>query len=144
YRREYGVFYEFLLGFYEMHQDESSYFWSARKIINAEESSREAFVRLVAGLSNAGEPLFQSASEFVASAQKQGEVFQALSEATISGQMSDEMLTEARRRAKIFFRERVQLWNAQSNQGLSKQGQSDEASAPREVPIFEDGLIPSV
>lgn len=143
YRREYGVFYEFLLGFYEMHEDESSYFWTARKVINAEENNREAFVRLVAGLSNAGEPLFQSASEFVSSARKQGEVFRALSEASVSGQISDEMLGEARRRAKIFFRERVQLWNAQSKQGEPAQSQPEQAGAPLEAPIFDGGLVPS-
>ncbi len=29
YRREFGVFYEFLLTFYDMNQDADSYFWSA-------------------------------------------------------------------------------------------------------------------
>src|SRR6185295_3326851 len=37
YRREFGNFYQFLVGFYDMHVDEDSYFWRARKIVNTEE-----------------------------------------------------------------------------------------------------------
>jgi FAD-dependent halogenase len=52
YRREFALFYEFLVSFYEMHRDESSYFWSARKVLGAPDGGgREAFVRLVSGLS---------------------------------------------------------------------------------------------
>lgn len=136
YRREYGVFYEFLLGFYEMHQDETSYFWNARKIINAEEGAREAFVRLVAGLSDTGEPLFQSAGEFAASAQKQGEVLQALSDAEKTGELSEELREESKRRGAIFFRERVQLWDAKSKM-------NNPAATPTEAPLFDGGLVPS-
>jgi len=59
YRREFGKFYQFLIAFYDMVQDESSYFWTARKILNTEERDNEAFVSLVAGISEADEPLFQ-------------------------------------------------------------------------------------
>jgi halogenation protein CepH len=51
YRREYGVFYEFLMSFYDMHVDESSYFWSAKKVTKNTHTELEAFVELVAGLS---------------------------------------------------------------------------------------------
>lgn len=50
YRREYGLFYEFLVGFYDMHQSESSYFWQARKVTNASVPDLEAFVELVGGV----------------------------------------------------------------------------------------------
>ncbi|WP_433202062.1 FAD-dependent oxidoreductase [Dactylosporangium sp. CS-047395] len=50
YRREYGLFYEFLVGFYDMHQSEDSYFWQARKITNASVPDLEAFVELVGGV----------------------------------------------------------------------------------------------
>ena len=33
YRREFGSFYQFLLAFYDMQQDEDSYFWKARKVV---------------------------------------------------------------------------------------------------------------
>jgi halogenation protein CepH len=52
YRREYGVFYEFLVSFYEMHADEASYFWEARKVTNSSHSELEAFVSLVGGVSS--------------------------------------------------------------------------------------------
>ncbi|WFE29248.1 tryptophan 7-halogenase [Solwaraspora sp. WMMD791] len=52
YRREYGRFYEFLIGFYDMHQSETSYFWQARKISNTAENDIEAFVNLVGGVAS--------------------------------------------------------------------------------------------
>jgi len=51
YRREYGVFYEFLTSFYDMHVDEQSYFWEARKVTRCPETDLEAFVELVGGVS---------------------------------------------------------------------------------------------
>ncbi len=53
YRREYGVFYEFLVSFYDMHVDESSYFWSAKKVTDSTSSDLESFVSLVGGVSSA-------------------------------------------------------------------------------------------
>jgi len=50
YRREYGLFYEFLVSFYDMHRDEQSYFWKAKKITNCGDSDLEAFVELIGGL----------------------------------------------------------------------------------------------
>ena len=52
YRREYGVFYEFLTSFYNMHVDEKSYFWSAKKITENMNSELESFVDLVGGVSS--------------------------------------------------------------------------------------------
>ncbi|MFF9349006.1 tryptophan 7-halogenase [Streptomyces sp. NPDC014734] len=49
YRREYGLFYEFLVSFYDMHHDEQSYFWNAKKLTNTGTSDAEAFVELVGG-----------------------------------------------------------------------------------------------
>ncbi len=52
YRREYGVFYEFLMSFYDVHVDENSYFWSAKKVTNNSHTELESFVELVAGISS--------------------------------------------------------------------------------------------
>jgi halogenation protein CepH len=52
YRREYGVFYEFLTAFYDMHASEKSYFWQAMKVTNSTRSDLEAFVDLVGGVSS--------------------------------------------------------------------------------------------
>lgn len=53
YRLEFSAFYQFLVAFYDMNQDQDSYFWSARKLLNTEERANEAFVRLVAGMASA-------------------------------------------------------------------------------------------
>jgi len=55
YRKEYRHFLDLVSAFYEIHVDETSYFWVARKILATEhrESSPEAFLRLVAGASQA-------------------------------------------------------------------------------------------
>jgi halogenation protein CepH len=59
YRREYGVFYEFLVSFYDMHVDENSYFWSAKKVTDDTSSDLESFVSLVGGVSSGEETLAQ-------------------------------------------------------------------------------------
>jgi FAD-dependent halogenase len=57
YRREYGVFYEFLVSFYDLHVDEGSYFWSAKKVTDSTTSDLESFVSLVGGVSSGEEAL---------------------------------------------------------------------------------------
>jgi halogenation protein CepH len=52
YRREYGVFYEFLVSFYEMNVNEESYFWQAKKVTNSEHGDLESFVELIGGVSS--------------------------------------------------------------------------------------------
>ncbi len=52
YRREYGVFYEFLMAFYDMNVSEDSYFWSAKKITSNSHEEMESFVDLVGGISS--------------------------------------------------------------------------------------------
>jgi FAD-dependent halogenase len=54
YRQEFGLFYEFLVAFYDMHVHEESYFWEAKKITSSSHPELESFVELVAGL-NSGE-----------------------------------------------------------------------------------------
>ncbi|TCB96760.1 FAD-dependent oxidoreductase [Micromonospora zingiberis] len=49
YRREYARFHDFLVAFYDMHQDENSYFWKAKKVTNNAASEVESFVELVGG-----------------------------------------------------------------------------------------------
>jgi halogenation protein CepH len=52
YRHEYGLFYEFLISFYDMNVDDSSYFWQAKKVTNCEYSELESFVDLVGGIAS--------------------------------------------------------------------------------------------
>ena len=62
YRAEFENVYGFLLSFYDVHQDEQSYFWRARKILNTSEPENEAFVRLISGFSTAESNIFETAS----------------------------------------------------------------------------------
>nr|AFV52210.1 aryl-ACP halogenase [Streptoalloteichus sp. ATCC 53650] len=52
YRKEYGLFHEFLVGFYDMEQSEDSYFWQARRLSNRDQTEVEAFVELVGGVAS--------------------------------------------------------------------------------------------
>lgn len=52
YRREYGVYYEFLVAFYEMNVNEESYFWQAKKVTQSQHTDIESFVDLVGGVSS--------------------------------------------------------------------------------------------
>ncbi len=49
YRREFSVWYEFLVAFFDMDQEWDNYFWAARTLLNTQERGNEAFIRLVAG-----------------------------------------------------------------------------------------------
>ncbi|WSQ74413.1 tryptophan 7-halogenase [Streptomyces xinghaiensis] len=52
YRHEYGLFYEFLVSFYDMNSDHDSYFWQAKKVTSFADSELEAFVELVGGVAS--------------------------------------------------------------------------------------------
>ncbi|RSM55262.1 tryptophan halogenase [Amycolatopsis sp. WAC 01376] len=64
YRREYGVFYEFLTSFYQMNVNEDSYFWQAKKVTNNQHTEIESFVDLVGGVSS-GEAALTPADRIV-------------------------------------------------------------------------------
>lgn len=64
YRREYGVYYEFLVSFYEMNVNEESYFWQAKKVTNSDHAEMESFVELVGGVSS-GEAALDGSSRIV-------------------------------------------------------------------------------
>jgi halogenation protein CepH len=59
YRLEYATFYNYLVAFYDMHRDEKSYYWEARKVLGTAEEANQAFIRLVAGGATAAEIFFQ-------------------------------------------------------------------------------------
>jgi halogenation protein CepH len=52
YRREYGVFYEFLIAFYDMERNEQSYFWSAKKVTRVDLDEVAAFAELAGGVAS--------------------------------------------------------------------------------------------
>jgi halogenation protein CepH len=49
YRQEYARFHDFLVAFYDMHSDEQSYFWKAKKVTGSSGSEQQSFVDLVGG-----------------------------------------------------------------------------------------------
>lgn len=57
-RREFRVWYEFVLGFYDMSQNWDSYFWQARTLVGIQERPSLAFLRLIAGGGTASEEFF--------------------------------------------------------------------------------------
>jgi halogenation protein CepH len=76
YRSEFSVFYDFLISFYDMHRDEQSYFWNARKVLASEETANHAFLQLVAGAGTTVE-------EFLRLRERSGELFQLRVDGTI-------------------------------------------------------------
>jgi halogenation protein CepH len=96
YRREFGNFYQFLLAFYDMHQDEASYFWQARKVLHTEEKANEAFIRLVAGVSDAAEPVFRQADDFFQARAGLGDWFRGMLTGGLSNQVDGSVEPPAR------------------------------------------------
>jgi halogenation protein CepH len=64
YEREFGLFHDFLIAFYDMNRELDSYFWAARSVLHREEPAREAFVRLVGGGAGANETLYGTTDRF--------------------------------------------------------------------------------
>lgn len=75
YRKEYGNFYNFLMAFYDIDQGKDDYFWAARKILNTEEKSNEAFARLITGFSTEGIARAESTEDYFNLRKNFGSVF---------------------------------------------------------------------
>ncbi|KFE68365.1 tryptophan 7-halogenase [Hyalangium minutum] len=116
YRKEYGVFYDFLLSFYDMEQEVESYFWAARKVINTEEKANEQFIRLVAGST--------SAHEFFQDREGIGSRMAETHRETDDAPKPDDIIDG-------YHDVRSQIL-AQANQGDQR---------PREKPMFPGGLV---
>ncbi|WP_437630408.1 tryptophan 7-halogenase [Sorangium sp. So ce854] len=71
YRREYGLFYDYLTSLYDMNSDQESFFWAARSTLKTEERGNEAFIRLLAGQASA-DPAINVAQDFFDSRQGSG------------------------------------------------------------------------
>jgi FAD-dependent halogenase len=52
YRREYGLFYEFLVSFYDTNAHEDTYFWKAKTVADTGQSELAAFAGLVGGVAS--------------------------------------------------------------------------------------------
>ncbi|MGH3171110.1 MAG: tryptophan 7-halogenase [Trebonia sp.] len=132
YRREFGVYYEFLSAFYDLHANETSYFWSAKKVTKGLGAELESFVDLVGGVSSGeaslakGEPqaqqLMERSKEFATAVDK----LVADGEKTMIPIMKSSIV-------KQVMQEGAQV------QARALLG----ADAEPEPPLFEGGLVPS-
>lgn len=136
YRREFGNFYQFLLAFYDTNKDEQSYFWEARKIINTEERANEAFVRLVAGLSTSGEPVYSSAEEYFQVRGDLGELFRADNQLYLNSPHLDSSGPGKTNNNQLM---NEVLSGAVQVQSLARRG----ARRAAETPMFSGGLVAS-
>jgi len=128
YRREFRNFYEFLTAFYDMHQNEDSYFWKARKILKTQASIQEAFVTLVAGGSSMrDEDLLVETGKIE---QIKGELQQL---ENVDEDTAPYLSTEKEAFLDVLVEEATQIQTQASVGG--KRGM--------EKPLFENGLIPS-
>src|SRR5437899_2230638 len=87
YRLEYSVFYDFLVSFYDMHQDEQSYFWKARKVLCSDQAANHAFLQLVAGAGT-------TVAEFLRLRERSGELFQLRVDGTVDPNKRSGLLRE--------------------------------------------------
>jgi halogenation protein CepH len=132
YRREYGVFYEFLMSFYDLHVSEDSYFWSAKKVTENTRSELESFIDLVAGVSS-GESALTDPDEMAERFRQSSRQFAGAVDAIISNQ-GESMLP--------LFKSSVVRQAMQEGgqvQSLAILGEDSESEAP----LFEGGLIPA-
>jgi halogenation protein CepH len=131
YRREYGVFYEFLVSFYDMHVDENSYFWSAKKVTASTTSDLESFVSLVGGVSS-GESSLSTAELTERYKSRSSEFARAVDELVANNEQN-----------------MVPLINSNVVKHAMKEGAKEQArvllgqDAEPDMPLFEGGLVPS-
>jgi halogenation protein CepH len=118
YRREFRLFRDFLMAFYQMHVAEDSYFWQARKIAGHSGSSQEAFADLVGGVTSGD---FARAAEAMAASTAHVDEI-----GDVAGMLDAPMVAEV-------------LSESAELQARAVLG--DDAGT--EQPMFEGGLVPS-
>ncbi|QDQ10092.1 tryptophan 7-halogenase [Streptomyces spectabilis] len=132
YRREYGVFYEFLLSFYEMHHDEDSYFWQAKKVTEADRPELQSFVELIGGVSS-GERVLTDA-DVVAKRFRAGSAEFADAIDEVAGSADGSMVP-------LFKSSVVREVMQEGGQVQMRALLGEDAEA--EAPLYGDGLVPS-
>jgi FAD-dependent halogenase len=131
YRREYGVYYEFLVAFYEMHVSENSYFWSAKKITKNTSTELESFVDLVGGVSS-GEAALARASSLAQRYKDRSMEF---------GGAVDQLVADKERSMLPLFKSSIVRQAMQEGAQIQARAQLGEKA--RETPLFDDGLVSS-
>jgi halogenation protein CepH len=132
YRREFGVYYEFLTAFYDMHVSESSYFWSAKKVTRNTSPELESFVDLVGGVSS-GETALADADLLAKRFKTRTDEF--------SGAVDDLIASNHR---SMFPLMKSQIVRDVLHEGSRVQAQAQLGQhATAEAPLFDDGLVSS-
>jgi halogenation protein CepH len=134
YRREFGVFYEYLMCFYEMNVNENSYFWSAKKVTNSTKSELESFVELIGGVAS-GEAALTDADAVVQRFQNRS--------AEYSGAVDELVASNEQSMLPIFKSSVVQQATMEGTQVQTQAALLGSEFSRTESPLFEDGLVPS-
>lgn len=132
YRREFGMYYEFLVAFYDMHVDENSYFWSAKKVTKNTSPELESFVDLVGGVSS-GEVALTGGEAMTQRLKDRSTEFAAA--------VDDLVANEERSMLPLF---KSAVVRDAMHEGTQVQAHAIlREGAEREAPLFENGLVPS-
>ncbi|WP_181804235.1 tryptophan 7-halogenase [Streptomyces shenzhenensis] len=132
YRREYSVFYEFLVSFYDMNATEGSYFWQAKKVTGSAAAEFESFIELVGGVAS-GETALTSRRSAVADLRSRSAEFsQAVDQVGAGGDAT--MLP--------LFRSEV-VRNAMREGGQVQSRAMLGEDSEDETPLFPGGLVSS-
>jgi FAD-dependent halogenase len=132
YRREFGVYYEFLVAFYDMHVSENSYFWSAKKVTKNTATELESFVDLIAGVSS-GEAALSEADNLTQRFKSRSSEF--------AGAVDDIVSNEERSMLPL-FKSTIVRQAMQEGAQVQARALLREETGP-ETPLFENGLVPS-
>jgi halogenation protein CepH len=128
YRREFSLFYDFLVAFYDMEQEWNDYYWKARKVLATDEQANHAFVRLVAGGASAPADFFQERGTVGAAFEDM--VRQAADRDGVAGQLPESGDTNGYDIVRI-------------NRERGREGRSLMTEGGNDTPVFDDGLVPS-
>lgn len=131
YRREFSVYYEFLVAFYDMHVSESSYFWSAKKVTKNTSSELESFVELVGGVSS-GEAALVEADALAKRFKDRSREFAVA---------VDNLVADKEQSMVHMFKSTV--IRQAMREGAQVQARALLGEAVVEAPLFEGGLVPS-
>jgi halogenation protein CepH len=132
YRREFRVFYEYLMCFYDLHVSEQSYFWNAKKVTNDSSSELEAFVNLVSGLSSNEKALTGSATLVQRFKDQANEFANAINESAAAEEFSMYRI----------FNTSVAKEAALEGTHIQSRAVLGDAAEP-EKPLFDNGLVAS-
>lgn len=131
YRREFGVYYEFLTAFYDLHVSESSYFWSAKKVTRNTSSELESFVELVGGVSSGEMALVEADALSEGFKDRSREFAVAV----------DNLVADNDQSMRHMFKSTIV--KQVMREGAQVQARALLGEAVVEAPLFEGGLVPS-